>query len=509
MPASKNSGSSPRSERTALLLTIALAAGAGAAAAAWCWTHGYTLFYGDAEAHLNIARRIFDSRTPGGRQVGTVWLPLPHLLIAPFAQIDALWRNGVAGVLPSVAAFAAAAGFLFAAARRAFASTPAASVAAALLVLNPNLLYLQSTPMTEALFAASLAALLWATLWFRDAQSLPALIAAAAASNAASLTRYEGWFLIPFAALYLWIVARNKRHALLFALLAGLGPLAWLAHNQFYWGNPLEFYNGPYSALAISQRQLARGLPPHPGNQDWAVAAHYYAAAARLVLGMPLLALAGAGALAALWRRAWWALALLVLPGAFYIWSIHSSGTPVFVPSLPPYSRYNTRYALVMLPFAAFAAGALVTLVPARGRAIAAAIFPAAIAASWLASPGPLSACWAESDGGSLVRRQWTAQAAEYFAAHYRPGDGVLFYFGDLAGVLRESRIPFRESLYQDNGAAWDAAVANPAQAGEQWAIAVEGDPVWQALQDTSAFAVRQRIIVEGSPALAIYHSQP
>src|SRR3979409_140320 len=38
------------------------------------------LLYGDAVAHINIARRVFDSRTPGFFQLGTVWLPLPHML---------------------------------------------------------------------------------------------------------------------------------------------------------------------------------------------------------------------------------------------------------------------------------------------------------------------------------------------------------------------------------------------------------------------------------------------
>ncbi len=48
----------------------------------------------------------------------------------------------------------------------------AAAVVGLVFALNPNMLYLQSTPMTEALFAASLAAMLWATLWFRDSQSV-------------------------------------------------------------------------------------------------------------------------------------------------------------------------------------------------------------------------------------------------------------------------------------------------------------------------------------------------
>ena len=48
------------------------------------YRHGDVLLYGDAVAHINIARRVFDSKTPGLLQLGTVWLPLPHLLIMPF-----------------------------------------------------------------------------------------------------------------------------------------------------------------------------------------------------------------------------------------------------------------------------------------------------------------------------------------------------------------------------------------------------------------------------------------
>ena len=43
------------------------------------------LNYGDAIAHLHIARRVFDSHRPGLSQLGSVWLPLPHLLMIPFA----------------------------------------------------------------------------------------------------------------------------------------------------------------------------------------------------------------------------------------------------------------------------------------------------------------------------------------------------------------------------------------------------------------------------------------
>ena len=70
-----------------------------------CFSQGYVLLYGDAVAHLGIARRILDSRNPGLVQLGGVWLPLPHLLMLPFVQKVAWWQSGLAGAWPSLACY--------------------------------------------------------------------------------------------------------------------------------------------------------------------------------------------------------------------------------------------------------------------------------------------------------------------------------------------------------------------------------------------------------------------
>src|SRR5439155_26824864 len=111
MPDSK---SSAHLRRSSLLVAALLSAAIGIVAAWWTFAHGYTLYYGDAEAHLNIARSLVDSRTPGPDQIGTVWLPVPHLLLMlPMAAVDWMWRSGVAGSIASAACMAAAAVFLF------------------------------------------------------------------------------------------------------------------------------------------------------------------------------------------------------------------------------------------------------------------------------------------------------------------------------------------------------------------------------------------------------------
>jgi len=338
-----------------------------------------------------------------------------------------------------------------------------------------------------------------------------AVLAAAAASNAASLTRYEGWFLIPFLCLYLLVTAKHKWHAILFAALAALGPLAWLAHNQYYFGNALEFYNGPYSAAAIYRRQIAQGGFRYPGDQDWFQSARYYFAASRWAAGWPLMVLGAAGAFVALRRRAAWALLLLLLPPLFYVWSMHSSGTPIFVPDLTPYSWYNTRYAIAAVPFSAFAAGALLTIFPVRLQTRAALILVLAITGVWTWSGSP-SICWKESEMNSQARRAWTGQAASFLAREYRPGAGIIFPFGDLTGVLRQAGIPLRESLHEGNGAAFDAAMARPelllGQGGfAEWGLAISGDKVDLALRK-AGYALRQEITVKGAPVVEIYHRE-
>src|SRR5437868_13647393 len=70
---------------------------------------GELLLYGDAVAHINIARRVFDSLTPGPLQLGTVWLPLPHVLSIPFIISDWTWRTGAGGSVVSLAAYIAGA----------------------------------------------------------------------------------------------------------------------------------------------------------------------------------------------------------------------------------------------------------------------------------------------------------------------------------------------------------------------------------------------------------------
>ena len=485
------------------------AAAISAAALQWFHSHGYLLYYGDAQAHLNIARRITDSRTPGYDQFGTVWLPLPHAAMAWFAMNTEWWRNGLAGAIPSSAAFVLACGFLFASVRRMTGSSAAAWTGMALLALNPNALYLQSTAMTESYFWAALAALLYASLVARETGSAVAAALAGVAACAGSLCRYEGWFLIPFVFAYL-MTSRKLALPLWFAVIAALGPLFWLAYNYYFYSDALEFYHGAWSAKAIYQRSLAAGMERYAGDHDWAKALLYYREAIRLTCGIGLVFVAFVGVGSSFRQKRFWPLALLALPPAFYVWSMYGSGTPIFLPHLWPNSYYNSRYGLAALPLLAVAAAMNVALVPRRWRVVAALLVVGIGSLGWLVEPSIENViCWKESERNSSSRREWTREAADYLKANYR-GGGIAAGFGDLTGIFGQAGIPLKEILHEGNEPYWQGAVARPDLfLREEWAVTFSGDPLATAIlraQRKGPSYIREKMIyVKGGPVVEIY----
>jgi hypothetical protein len=486
-------------------VSIALCALAGAAvmaaAIAWFYRAGSLLRLGDAESHLDIARRIVDSRTPGWDQVGTTWLPLPHLLTVPLVRNDWLWHTGLAGAISSGFSMTIAATFLFAAAHRVFASAAAAAAAWAVFLLNPNTLYLGSTPMSEPAFLASLFGLLYFTVRFRETGGWGSLTGAAVCAFAGTLARYEAWFLLPFAAVFVWSHARGKRWiaAAFFCVVAGAGPLLWLAHNRYYFGDPLYFYRGPYSALAI------QGKVAYPGRGDWGAAIRYFFAAARLVAGWPALLIGGAGLVLAAARRAIWPIALLSLPPVFYIWSIHSASTPIYVPAMYPFTWYNTRYGLALLPLAAFGAAAVARFSkPVAVAVVAVALLP------FLLHPREHSVTWTEADMNSRARLKSIAQAADYLRTAVGPHETYFTSFGELTPIFRVLGVPLRATLTGDNGVEWTGAVARPDLfLHEDWAVVTGGDLVQTVLDKARLrgprYELERRIAVKGAHVIEIY----
>ncbi len=425
----------------------------------------------------------------------------------PLVGNDGLWRSGLAGGIPAAAANAIAALLLFLVARD-WLGRLGGWLAMALFLANPNVLYLGSIPMTEPFFFAAFFGLLWASSRAAGSGSLGWAAAAGGFALAGTMIRYEGWFLLPFAALY---IARTRLPAaILFGAIAGLGPAYWLLHNLWLDGDPFSFYHGPYSHKAIYQRALDAKTGRHPGDHEFFNAIRYVAASARLAAGWPLAVLGLVGAAAMIRRKLYAPSGLLCLPPLFYMWSMYGGGSPIFVPHLWPHTWYNTRYGLAAIPLFAVGAAAFLCAIPGGARRFTAPAILAVASIPWLIAPAPEGwICWKESQVNSDARRAWTAQAAAYLREHYR-GGGIVSTFGDAAGVYQEAGIPLRETVNECNQPHFMALLARPDLfLREEWAVAMEGDAVDRALHRAIRTGPRYQCVrtirVPGAPAVRIW----
>jgi 4-amino-4-deoxy-L-arabinose transferase-like glycosyltransferase len=493
---------------------------------------GQILLYGDAVAHLHIARRVFDSLTPGPVQLGTVWLPLPHLLTIPLVACDALWKNGTAGSFPSMLAYVLGTLGMYRLGAR-LASRAAGWLAAATYAANPNLIYLQATAMTESIY---LAAMIWSVVcfaeWalarrFHDAATAGKwLIWMSLALTAAIMTRYDGWLLaLALGAMVLYRFWRDepdhtagwRRPLRNFILLTASTPALWMAYNYGSYKNPIEFATGPYSARGIAERTTKKGDPPYPGHDSPMVASLYFIKAAKLNVaegpleyGVFTLALLGAFVTAALRPRRRTLLALWI-PLPFYALSIAYGGVPIFLPPWWPHSYYNVRYGIELLPAIAISAALLVNSVSdvrysrkleRTVWALGIALIVISYAGDWYHTPISLR----EGRVNARTRMAFEAKLAGEIAK-LPSGSRLLMVTGDHVGALQQLGFHLNNVVNEGNWGLWDQAMATPASEA-QYVIALEGDAVWRAVQQhPQGLEKIAEVHSEGQPAAVLYRS--
>ncbi len=504
-------------------------------ALAFSYSRGLMLLYGDAVAHLHIARRIIDSINPGLRQLGSVWLPLPHLLLVPFVARLEWWQSGLAGAFPSMGAYVLGTAGIYRLARL-WLPPRAALIAVLFFGLNPGLLYMQTTAMNEPLF---LAEMIWAVMLIIEyGRALEAdetkraaklLICAGIVLAGAVFTRYDGWI---FTCL-VWFVALGKMLRwkrwdstaggafVLFTVMLAVAPLVWMAYCSRQFGDPLDFLRGPYSAKAIELRTATPGAPHYPGWHSMPVAALYFLKAAELG-AVPLrfanllliLSVAGSGLAAIRWRAKDAMTAMLLwLPLPFYSYSVAYGSVPIFVPLWWPHSWYNTRYGMEMLPVFALSAAFLVGLVAdwiARFRPSVAPWIPAAVAVLIVANSALLLRARPlvldEAIANSRTRIQYEVAYANALAA-LPPNSIILAYTSEHVGAFQRAGIALKRTINESDYYEWAPALKNPAQAAD-YVIATDSDRVAQAVAaKPDSLTLINIVCSTGQPCARFYRS--
>ncbi len=513
---------------------------------------GDVLLYGDAIAHINIARRVFDSKTPGLLQLGTVWLPLPHLLIIPFIISKRMWQGGAGGSIPSMVAYVFGVIGIFRLMRRALPRTQAietpariaAWTAAIIYAANPNLIYMQATAMGETLY---LAFFIWVIVYFTESfrGDTKALTKSGLCVAAACLIRYDGWFLavamaVTVLALAFWPASHGdskftrptKAAALKFVLIAAAAPAFWLAYNGIVYRNPLEFENGPYSAKAIERRTQSAGSPGHPGGGNPLLAGLYFLKSAEdniarnewLQRTWILLAFATLiGAIATKSRSTISTAPLLffLIPIPFYALSIAYGGVPIFIPQWWPFTHYNARYGLQLLPALSVGLALLLYFVAqieewsSRVRLACTVALLAIVAASYLSIWRAVPVCLEEARVNMRTRTELHKQLA-ILLDKLPENSTLLMYTGDHVGALERAGISLSHTINEGNHRVWiqptdpqglwERALADPAKYAD-YVLAFEGDPVWQAVHNAHLRELVE-IHVTGQAAAVLYRAR-
>jgi hypothetical protein len=524
---------------TVLVAWVAL--GIALVALAWCVRHGTLLLYGDAVAHLHIARRVFDSITPGFRQLGSVWLPLPHLLLLPFVWNTAWWQNGLAGACVSIPSYVLGCAGIYRLARM-WLDRFTAIVVVAFYGLNPGLLYMATTAMTEPLF---LAEMIWAVLLivqYQSALTAPdnpdestpsrLLVIAGLVLVCAIFTRYDGWVYAAAAWLFAtWPLLLSYRPWkenrwrgpvfgawVLFTALLIAAPSLWLAYNAKQFGDPLDFIRGPYSARAIEARTTPPGSSPHPGFHNMHVSTLYFLKAAQLgaapvSLGKLLCWLSALGTLAAVWtfrRRQIWPVLLLWLPLPFYAYSVAYGSVPIFIPVWRPFSWYNTRYGMELLPaFALFAGCLLAVLLSRLPRfrlyVVLASLLLVVANSVVLLRARPL--VFQEAQVNSRSRVAFEGALAKVLLGMPTQGR-ILMNVSSHVGAVQQAGIPLRRIVNEGDYLTWRDALEDPARRVSM-VVALDGDPVSQAVQrHPEGLQLIKVICSTGEPCARIYRAQ-
>jgi hypothetical protein len=307
-------------------------------------------------------------------------------------------------------------------------------------------------------------------------------------------------------------------------LLASAAPVLWFAYNAMVYGNALEFANGPYSARAIEKRTSVPGFPPHPGTHNLPMAGLYFLKSAEFSVAEGnwhrvwiLVALLGTGL--ALLHRAAAPLLLLWLPMPFYMLSVAYGGVPIFTPTWWPFSLYNIRYGIQLLPalavFVALAVSYCVSLLrfsTVKWALGAAGILLVAIsyAGVWRARPS----CYREAWVNSRTRLQLERSLADQLR-NLPPNATLLMYLGEHVGALQDAGIALKRTINEGNHRVWkqpsdphglwEQALADPAKFAD-FAVAFEGDPVWDAMH-ARGLPVMTIIAVNGQHRAAIFQT--
>lgn len=459
------------------------------------YENGIGVAYNDARSHLDIGRRVVEGLTPGLAQLGSVWLPLPHILMAPTVWNDFFWHSGLSGALQSMVSFVVVGVLIFQYLKNIKVGLAGRLVGLLVFVANINVLYLQSTAMTELLLLATMTAgAYYLMLWAKEKEILH-LIKSAFWVMASTLVRYDGWFLLTFITVILsYIIFRKKGYRetegmiVLFLTLASFGILLWLIWNLLIFNDPLYFAFGPFSAHSQQQQIEAAGELWTKGNLLVSIKTYFYAVGFNTYV-VPLI-IAGIGAYKYFKDRrirfdVRFSSLALISPLLFNVLALYLGHSVLFVQGVVGDVWFNVRYGMMLMPAIAIFIGYLTDRVK-NMRWVYLSLLTFVILFAFISSDAVTIDDALTGASGKNV-----AEVSSWLKENTADKEGfVLVSVASHDAIIFSSGLPMSKYIHEGTGKYWEAATENP----DKWARWIVlrthdmNDWTFREVKDTSGF---------------------
>ncbi len=479
------------------------------------YQNGLGLSYNDARSHLDIGRRVVEGLKPGFAQLGSVWLPLPHFLMIPTIWNDFMWHSGLSGALQSMISFVATALLIYFFLKEIGVNILGRLVGVLVFVANINILYLQSTAMTELLLIGTMMAGVYQLLlWFKKGM-LPNLIQAAFWIMLSTLIRYDGWFLLVFSTFLIAIeVFRRKGYkvtegvVLFFATLAGFGIALWFLWNLLIFKDPLYFIFGPYSAY-VQQEQLAgAGVLVTKGNLLLSIKIYLYAL---LYNSNAFIAIMGAIGAIVFWMDKKISSSLkivslaLLAPLIFNILALYLGQSVLFIQGLSGNTWFNARYGIMLMPSLAVFIGYLVY----RANALKYVLIGLMAFVLFFSFANQDAVTIDDARVGSSQKN--VSEVSGWLRQNAQEDGFILISAASHDAIIFSSGLPMKKFIHEGTGGYWDSAITSP----DRWARWIVmrtndvNDSTFKLVSKTVSFKNGDYVLVDSYPFADIYELKP
>lgn len=445
------------------------------------YINGLGIAYNDARSHLDIGRRVVESLKPGFAQLGSVWLPLPHLLMTVSIWNDFMWHSGLAGAMQSMAAYVATGILIYLFLKRLGVSMFGRLAGVSLFALNLNVLYMQSTAMTELPLIAFMMAGAYELLIWHQSEKIFNLIKAAFWIMLSTLIRYDGWFLFAFATALVFLRTLRKNGyktaeglTVMFATMGGFGILLWLFWNQMIFKDALFFAFGSFSAEAQQKVIEQSGALITKKNLLYSTITYIYAMVYNSDILTVGISIVGA---VVLWfdekieKSLKIASLTLLSPFLFNVIALYFGHSVLFVQGLGGNSWFNVRYGLTMIPSIAIFAGYLLHRMKAQ-RYMLIGLMLFVMTFAYINHEVVTLDDAIVGLGGKNV-----TEVSGYLKENAINKDGyILLSAAKHDAIIFSSGLPMSRFIHEGTGDYWDLATAHPDR-WARWIIMRRNDP--------------------------------